>query len=511
MYVHTHTHTHTHTQTHTHTGRTPLHVAALHGRLACAKALLAAAIKHGPQEQPGGSGEGGEGGERDLVKELIMSADCGGMLPLHEAAAGGHQAVIQMLLQAGTPVDEGDAKGRTALLCAAEERHYDVVRELITAGATAQLSHKQVIAALSGEPQEQEPPSFLQQAIMKVSPVARNIILSRAADGLSERGEGGGAEDGQSVASGAFTSPLLCDLSSGITGKQRRKQQRVLRKSTASTAGVPGGEATADAEMVEAKRGSADAMAALHAVEAPKNAVKNVEDVVDHTRYEKAWMLGTLAEQKTLAEMNSANMKDEWNNPLDKAISLRDTGVSLRDTGVTNALDKAIRASKNLKKTEIAAKEGDKEEAEEAKAVAVAKAAAAALAAAAEEEVKDAKEEAKKANESCVEEEVKEAENVVLQSAEGGEGCVEGGSDSAGMGLGEVVVGVGVGEGVLRVGEGGVGVGVGVGEGGWQQHGVFLVPAVPVDRYPITNSLMQVYRTRSCLKRLSHKYIPRTR
>jgi hypothetical protein len=66
-----------------------------------------------------------------------------------------------------------------------------------------------------------------------------------------------------------------------------------------------------------------------------------------------------------------------------------------------------------------------------------------------------------------VEEQVKEAEIVVLESAEGGGGCVEGGSDSGGTG-------------------------VGVGEGGCQQHGVFLVPAVPVDRYPITNSLMEV-------------------
>ena len=135
------------------------------------------------------------------------------MVALLEAAAGGHIDVMRLLLDAGTPVDHCDFKGRTALLCAAEERHYDAVTFLLESGAQAQRDHKQVVAAVSGEPQEAEPPSFLQQAIVKVSPLARAIIETRESEAAS------------SAASVADT-----DTHAEATGKQRRKERRRQRK-----------------------------------------------------------------------------------------------------------------------------------------------------------------------------------------------------------------------------------------------------------------------------------------
>ena len=74
-----------------HNGRTPLHVAALHGRLSCARALLMAA----PVLKLGGEGgeRRGKGGGVERDTELLLRADCGGMVAFHEAAAGGHVEV----------------------------------------------------------------------------------------------------------------------------------------------------------------------------------------------------------------------------------------------------------------------------------------------------------------------------------------------------------------------------------------------------------------------------------
>jgi ankyrin repeat protein len=52
-----------------HNGRSPLHVAALHGRAACAAALLRAAAARG------------------AALTLLLHGDCGGALALHEARA----------------------------------------------------------------------------------------------------------------------------------------------------------------------------------------------------------------------------------------------------------------------------------------------------------------------------------------------------------------------------------------------------------------------------------------
>jgi hypothetical protein len=194
-----------------HNGRTPLHVAALHGRLRCARALLFAA--RSLASAPAGSQTREE--EDGRQKDLVLSADCGGMIAFHEAAAGGHVELLRLLLDAGTQVDHADSKGRTALLCAAEERHYGAVAFLMAEGATAQRQHRQVLAAIAREPQEAETPSFLTQAIMKVSPLACRIIETHQA-----RAAGASSiSEGSDVGAGG-----------GGTGKQRRKEKRRQRK-----------------------------------------------------------------------------------------------------------------------------------------------------------------------------------------------------------------------------------------------------------------------------------------
>lgn len=55
--------------------------------------------------------------------------------PLVEAAERGDRAAVQRLLDAGTPVDQRDSRGRTALLAATHADRVDVARLLITRGA----------------------------------------------------------------------------------------------------------------------------------------------------------------------------------------------------------------------------------------------------------------------------------------------------------------------------------------------------------------------------------------
>jgi hypothetical protein len=149
--------TYMHTYRVSRNGRTPLHVAALHGRTECAQMLLQSAAtnthnhptpsstasvaehphvhdgaalcgqrdsgqkdggqkdggqKDGGQKDDGSQKDGGQkdvrqkdGGQKDdcqkdcAVMRLLMVRDCGGAVALHEAAAGGHVDVMRLLVE----------------------------------------------------------------------------------------------------------------------------------------------------------------------------------------------------------------------------------------------------------------------------------------------------------------------------------------------------------------------------------------------------------------------------
>uniref|UniRef100_A0A8C7XQS3 Euchromatic histone-lysine N-methyltransferase 1a n=1 Tax=Oryzias sinensis TaxID=183150 RepID=A0A8C7XQS3_9TELE len=60
--------------------------------------------------------------------------------PLHAAAAGGHQEICHMLVQAGANIDVFDKEHRTPLMSACENNHLDTVKYLLRAGAA--VNHK---------------------------------------------------------------------------------------------------------------------------------------------------------------------------------------------------------------------------------------------------------------------------------------------------------------------------------------------------------------------------------
>lgn len=68
------------------------------------------------------------------VKDINMRDSCG-WTPLMKAALAGHQAIVQILLDAGAGVDLADAGGYTALLLAASNNHVLTAATLIQAGA----------------------------------------------------------------------------------------------------------------------------------------------------------------------------------------------------------------------------------------------------------------------------------------------------------------------------------------------------------------------------------------
>jgi ankyrin repeat protein len=139
-------------------GRTCLHVAALHGRREIARILL----------------EHARGEAREA--ELLLAADCGGSLAAHEAAAGGHVDMLEVLVDAGTPIDSEDSGGRTPLQVAGEERRREAAEWLIRKGALKHIEHDQVKLALEGTGHDEDlPHSFLHQAIVKVGQTPKHV------------------------------------------------------------------------------------------------------------------------------------------------------------------------------------------------------------------------------------------------------------------------------------------------------------------------------------------------
>ncbi|XP_077867211.1 uncharacterized protein LOC100372378 [Saccoglossus kowalevskii] len=91
-------------------GRTPLHLAAEHGKSEVLEYLL------------------GAGADKDALSTDGSSA-------LHFAAKGGHEDCVTLLIKNGADIDERDNEGRTALHVGAEEGHPHIVELLIRSNA----------------------------------------------------------------------------------------------------------------------------------------------------------------------------------------------------------------------------------------------------------------------------------------------------------------------------------------------------------------------------------------
>ncbi|KAG0594602.1 hypothetical protein M758_UG092100 [Ceratodon purpureus] len=94
--------------------RTLVHVAAASGRIEIVRRIV----------------EGASDG-----KGLVNVCDEEGWTPLHSAASGGRDAVVEVLLALGADVGAGNVGGRTALHYAASKNYVEIARMLIKAGA----------------------------------------------------------------------------------------------------------------------------------------------------------------------------------------------------------------------------------------------------------------------------------------------------------------------------------------------------------------------------------------
>eukprot|EP00092_Neocalanus_flemingeri_P024493 GFUD01026561.1.p1 GENE.GFUD01026561.1~~GFUD01026561.1.p1 ORF type:complete len:899 (-),score=198.15 GFUD01026561.1:15-2711(-) len=126
---------------------TPLHMAALHGRVDVAKLLL----KYGAKLEPRGSDKlygatpiylASQNGNLEMVHELIVAgADVNcrlrkiGVTPLFVAAERGHHDVVKLLLEHNATPHARNWNGVTALGVSAMANRINIVQELLIAGA----------------------------------------------------------------------------------------------------------------------------------------------------------------------------------------------------------------------------------------------------------------------------------------------------------------------------------------------------------------------------------------
>eukprot|EP00798_Chlamydomonas_sp_ICE-L_P002166 gene2166-biopygen10745 len=116
-------------------GHTPLHRAAMYGRVECIMALLDRGAYVDIQDIIGMTPLHSAvlGGHMECVKELVYrQADVNiktvdGSTPLHSAAIWGHMEFIKALLGRGADANMKDIRGRSALDQALQSGHHDVV------------------------------------------------------------------------------------------------------------------------------------------------------------------------------------------------------------------------------------------------------------------------------------------------------------------------------------------------------------------------------------------------
>jgi hypothetical protein len=126
----------------------PIHTAARNGDLAGVQAELDKGVDVNAKREGGSTPLHGaaEGGHEEIVELLIVAgADLhartvpmlggGGWTPLHSAARQGHREIVELLIANGTDVNSRDSTGKSSLHDAALEGHKEIVELLIIKGA----------------------------------------------------------------------------------------------------------------------------------------------------------------------------------------------------------------------------------------------------------------------------------------------------------------------------------------------------------------------------------------
>ncbi|KAM5134212.1 ankyrin repeat domain-containing protein 27 isoform 2-T2 [Callospermophilus lateralis] len=137
-------------------GSSPLHVAALHGRVD----LIALLLKHGANAGARNTNQAVplhlacQKGHFQVVKYLLDSnvkpnkKDISGNTPLIYACSSGHHEVAALLLQHGASINATNNKGNTALHEAVIEKHVFVVELLLLHGASVHILNKRQCTAI---------------------------------------------------------------------------------------------------------------------------------------------------------------------------------------------------------------------------------------------------------------------------------------------------------------------------------------------------------------------------
>ncbi|KFH15731.1 ankyrin repeat-containing protein [Toxoplasma gondii MAS] len=121
---------------------TPLLSAASAGHLGVVKALIEAAEKASHEEGLSISEAADQQASTEVVKELLEARTPSGGTALTTAAAKGHTAVVEALLDAGANIEATDNYGRTALSKAVVASKEATVEALMRRGASLRVQEK---------------------------------------------------------------------------------------------------------------------------------------------------------------------------------------------------------------------------------------------------------------------------------------------------------------------------------------------------------------------------------
>ncbi|KFY30111.1 hypothetical protein V494_08258 [Pseudogymnoascus sp. VKM F-4513 (FW-928)] len=151
---------------------------------------------------------------------IVNKKNRDGQTPLHEAAIGGHESIVKLLLEKGADAEAKDGNGQTALYEAAEGGHEAVVQLLLEKGADAKAK-------------DEDGWTLLHRAAWGGNEAVVQLLLEKGADAKAKDEDGvsvlhGAASGGYGAAESGHEAMVQLLLEKGADAKAKNKYGRTV-------------------------------------------------------------------------------------------------------------------------------------------------------------------------------------------------------------------------------------------------------------------------------------------